>query len=290
MARGTAHIDREAHGAACLCDADKSLLHQSATNLDPSSTGSPVLKYEGIRLVNKSVRPIIDGGKYYGTTTTMAGIARTVQCTRRNDILAVLGGLMDAEPDDVLVVNTSDSTLAVAGELFATEAVRRGLRAIVIDGPVRDTKQVRQLVSEDKLWVYATSVVPYAGTAQSPGNSQVPVVSSACRSAASIRACDQRASSNRISSGRRNPPSTGKALISRFGSACLTTGLPASGSPIYPTFTQSRSRPDDDSVGGWNRAPASPWVLGILMLILARRWGRLRFCGEASNGIPTCGI
>lgn len=108
-------------------------------------------------------------------STIMAGLARTVQCTRRNDILAVLRGLVEAEKDEVLVVNTSDSTNAVSGELFATEALRRGVLGIVVDGPIRDSNRLRQLVG-DKLRIFATCVTSYAGTEQSPGNVQIPVV------------------------------------------------------------------------------------------------------------------
>ena len=37
------------------------------------------------------------------------------------------------------------SRRAVAGELFPTEAARKGLAGIVIDGPCRDTKTIRTL-------------------------------------------------------------------------------------------------------------------------------------------------
>lgn len=64
-------------------------------------------------------------------------MCRTVRCF--NDFLTVIKALDDAQPGEVLVIDTMSSTRTVAGELFATEAKRRGLAAIVIDGPCRDT-------------------------------------------------------------------------------------------------------------------------------------------------------
>jgi 4-hydroxy-4-methyl-2-oxoglutarate aldolase len=146
---------------ACLCDADKILL---ASNKDDYA-------YKGLRLMNNSIRTIAGQG-------TMVGIVRTVQCTKRNDFLAVLRGLLDAHAGDVLVVNTSDSTRAVLGELFATEAYhRRGLAGLIVDGPVRDTNHLRKLKLDafSTFRVYASSVTPYAGTTQSPGTMQTIV-------------------------------------------------------------------------------------------------------------------
>jgi len=104
----------------------------------------------------------------------MVGVARTVKCTKRNDFLAVLRGLMEAQDEnEVLIVDTSDSNRAVAGELFCTQAEQKGLSGIVVDGPVRDTQAIQQLT-----WMrcYASSVTPYAGTTLSPGQMQTSVV------------------------------------------------------------------------------------------------------------------
>src|SRR5258707_611685 len=60
---------------------------------------------------------------------------------------------------------------ALAGELFATEAARRKLAGIVIDGACRDTLQLATL----QLPVYASRVCPAAGTAQRLGATQQAV-------------------------------------------------------------------------------------------------------------------
>lgn len=132
---------------ACLCDADKSV---STTRLD--SFYQPISLLEGLR-------PLMTGN-------TMAGIARTIQCSVPDDFLAVLDGLAGAQQDHVLIVNTMDSSRAVAGELFCAEASRRGVVGIVVDGPMRDTKYLRDFPN---VRCYAKRITPYSGTVHNLG-------------------------------------------------------------------------------------------------------------------------
>ena len=99
------------------------------------------------------------------TAKKIFGIARTVQLTDANDFLAVLQGLDEAQPGEVLCVNTRDSTIAVAGGLFFQEAQRRNLSGIIIDGPIRDISSIQQ----GNIPFFSTSVTPYSGTIKSPG-------------------------------------------------------------------------------------------------------------------------
>ena len=46
---------------------------------------------------------------------------------------------------DMLVVDSQGSDRAVSGSLFPTEAIRKGLAGIVVDGPCRDTRTIREL-------------------------------------------------------------------------------------------------------------------------------------------------
>ena len=62
-------------------------------------------------------------------------------------------------PGDVLVVATG-GTRAVFGELFATEARRRGLAGIVCDGFCRDLRGLRAI----GLPVFARGTSPRSGT------------------------------------------------------------------------------------------------------------------------------
>ncbi|HCK53942.1 MAG TPA: dimethylmenaquinone methyltransferase [Planctomycetaceae bacterium] len=134
---------------ACVCDANKSL---RAT--DPT--------IDALRVAAPAIRPVRTGLK-------LVGRAHTVRC--HNDFLAVIRGLRDAVADDVLVVDSQGSDRAVSGSLFPTEAIRKGLAGIVVDGPCRDTRTIREL----DLPYYARSHTPYAGTTSNPGQTQIPI-------------------------------------------------------------------------------------------------------------------
>ena len=149
-------------GSGPLCDADKSHRYAASTSDDPN-----LKAYAGLGLMCPLTMSLRNS-----KPNIMVGVVRTVQLARPNDFLPVLYALTECRSGDVLVINTSGSTRAVAGGLFTTDAARRGLNGIVIDGPVRDiadldsgsTKRDGSLVS-----VYSTSVTPYAGTAKYPG-------------------------------------------------------------------------------------------------------------------------
>jgi 4-hydroxy-4-methyl-2-oxoglutarate aldolase len=91
----------------------------------------------------------------------MAGPAFTV--VAEDDHLPVLSALADAGPGDVLVIATNGGSRAVFGELFATEARRRGLAGIVADGFCRDLHGLRGI----GLPVFARGTTPRSGTAVS---------------------------------------------------------------------------------------------------------------------------
>ena len=113
---------------SALCDADKSL---------------PVVDAE-IRAMVPDVR--------------MAGPALTV--VAEDDHLPVFSALAEAAPGEVLVIATGGRRLAVLGELFATEARRRGVAGVVIDGYCRDVHGLRRL----GLPVFARGTLPKSGS------------------------------------------------------------------------------------------------------------------------------
>jgi 4-hydroxy-4-methyl-2-oxoglutarate aldolase len=88
----------------------------------------------------------------------MAGPAFTI--VAQDDHLPVMSALAEAAPGDVLVIATNGGSRAVFGELFATEASRRGLAGIVADGFCRDLRGLRRI----GLPVFARGTTPRSGT------------------------------------------------------------------------------------------------------------------------------
>ena len=128
---------------ACVCDAEKSVQLQ-------------------LRVIDPQIRPLRRGLK-------MVGLAHTVQC--KDDFLTVIQALFEAQAGEVLVIDSQASQRALTGELFPTEAIRKGLAGIVNDGPCRDTAAVRAL----PLPYYARSVDCRAGATQQLFATQIPV-------------------------------------------------------------------------------------------------------------------
>lgn len=116
-----------------------------------------------IRVMDGGLRPVRLGLKLIGRAYTLRAV---------EDFMTLLVGLAEAQPGEVLVVDTGGSRHAVVGELFSIEAHRRGLAGIVVDGPIRDTVTIRTL----DLPVYARSCSPVAGTTQKIFERQTPIV------------------------------------------------------------------------------------------------------------------
>ena len=127
---------------ACICDADK--------------------EHGVLRVVDPELRPVHAGLK-------LIGRAHTVRC--HEDFLTVIKGLRDAEPCEAIVIDSQGSRRALTGGLFPTEAHRKGLAGIVIDGPCRDTAAIQRI----NIPYYARSVSCVAGTASQIFETQVPV-------------------------------------------------------------------------------------------------------------------
>ena len=129
---------------ACLCDAEKALSL-------------------GLRVMSSDLRPIRDGLK-------LVGIAHTVRC--HDDFLTVIKALRDAQAGEVIVIDSQNSTRALTGELFPTEAMRKGLAGIVNDGPCRDTVIVREM----EIPYYARSVCCIPGRTNKLFETQIPII------------------------------------------------------------------------------------------------------------------
>lgn len=115
-----------------------------------------------LRVVAPDIRLVAPGQRMLG---------RAVTAEANGDLMSVIAALHASSPGDVLVVQAGSTDRAVAGELFATEAIRRGLAGIVIDGRCRDTPTLRQL----GLPVFARGATPIAAPAHRVPVTGLPV-------------------------------------------------------------------------------------------------------------------
>lgn len=102
-----------------------------------------------LRVLPRELRPFTHGVKMIG---------RAVTVEARGDLIPVLAGLQQAGSGEVLVVDAGSTSHAVLGELFASEAIRRGLAGIVVYGLCRDTATLAEL----PLPIYALGSTPRA--------------------------------------------------------------------------------------------------------------------------------
>lgn len=124
---------------ACLCDVNKK-----------------------IRVLDPAIRPLRPDLKLFGS-------AHTVRCY--NDYLTILKALHDAGPGEVLVVDGQGGRMAIAGEMFANEACRKGMTGMIIDGYIRDTQAIQKL----DFPVYFRSIFPVSGGSNKIFETQVPI-------------------------------------------------------------------------------------------------------------------
>lgn len=129
---------------------------QLADRLRPLTCASLCDVDKHLRFIDPEIRPLNAFDK-------MVGRALTIKC--RDDFLTVLYALSQAKAGDVLMVEAGGGKAAVSGELIATEAQRRGLAGIVIDGACRDSATLQKL----EMPFFARHVSPMAGTSNRLG-------------------------------------------------------------------------------------------------------------------------
>ena len=106
---------------------------------------------KSLPVVDPAIRAMLPGLRLEGPAFTVVA---------EDDHLPVFAALEAAAPGDVLVIATNGGTRAVFGELFATEARRRGLAGLVVDGHCRDLRGLRDI----GLPIYARGTTPASGT------------------------------------------------------------------------------------------------------------------------------
>jgi 4-hydroxy-4-methyl-2-oxoglutarate aldolase len=92
------------------------------------------------------------------------GAALTAWC-HAGDNLMIHKALSLAQPGDILVVNTQGAGNSGFGELLATSAQKSGVRAVIIDGTVRDIDALEAM----GLPVYARGLCPNGCNKDGPG-------------------------------------------------------------------------------------------------------------------------
>ncbi len=117
------------------------------------STTSLVDASPGLRVLPPRLRPVVPGRHCVG---------RVVTARANRDLMSVIHALRESGPGDVLVVDAGGDDRAVAGELFGTEAQRRGLAGLVILGRSRDTATLAEL----DMPVWSTGFAPNAYAAK----------------------------------------------------------------------------------------------------------------------------
>jgi len=92
------------------------------------------------------------------------GAALTVWC-HAGDNLMLHKALSLAVPGDIVIMNTQGAGNSGFGELLASSAVRIGVRAVLVDGTVRDAEALEAL----GLPVYARGLCPNGCNKDGPG-------------------------------------------------------------------------------------------------------------------------
>ena len=128
--------------------------------------GTATVHEAGVRspLVDVPLVQILPGSK-------AAGPARTVRCGQ-GDNLMVHAAVAEAEAGEVLVLTMPEpEPVALVGELLATQALGRGVAALLVDAAVRDVDELREL----GLPVWARYVRVRGAEKQAPGTIGDPV-------------------------------------------------------------------------------------------------------------------
>jgi 4-hydroxy-4-methyl-2-oxoglutarate aldolase len=126
----------------------------------------PVANVSDVRnsfgVLDPAIRPVVAG---------LCGPAVTVKCYP-GSIITVHKALYEARPGDLLVVDgEGDMRGAMFGELMALAAHIKGLAGVIIDGPVRDLRELQAL----GLPIYARGFNPRVGTNRRVGQVGVPI-------------------------------------------------------------------------------------------------------------------
>lgn len=112
-----------------------------------------------------AIKPVVRGMR-------LTGIARTVRCYP-GDFLTLLKALAEAREGEVLVVDGGGMLeAALLGKLMVIEARRKGIQGFVVDGAVRDLRDLE----EAGVPIFARAATPRVGTAEHLQETQVAII------------------------------------------------------------------------------------------------------------------
>jgi regulator of RNase E activity RraA len=115
---------------------------------------------KSLHVLPAAIRPLVPGVRMAGRAATAAA---------NGDLMSILAALEVGGEGDVLVVSAGNSDEAVSGELFGTEAFRRRMAGVVIDGMSRDSAALKRL----GMPFYSRGVTPKAPPAMKVPEIQV---------------------------------------------------------------------------------------------------------------------
>ncbi|MBU1006080.1 MAG: orotidine 5'-phosphate decarboxylase [Candidatus Omnitrophica bacterium] len=111
----------------------------------------------------KGLRPVFAGIK-------MAGKALTVR-TYPGDWAKAVQAIDAAEPGQVIVIDAGGVGPAIWGELATRGAIQKKIKGVVVDGAIRDSKEIRDL----KFPAFSRLIMPAAGEPKGFGEIGIPI-------------------------------------------------------------------------------------------------------------------
>jgi 4-hydroxy-4-methyl-2-oxoglutarate aldolase len=113
--------------------------------------------------MNWELRPLLP--------VSFIGRALTAKATA-GDLASVFKTIDLAKPGDILVIDAADSgSVAIFGENTALSAINKGIKAVIIDGFLRDVNEINRL----SFPVICRGVVPNRGTLTGMGSWNIPI-------------------------------------------------------------------------------------------------------------------
>ena len=115
--------------------------------------------------MSAAIKPVAKGMR-------LTGIAHTVRCYP-GDYLTLLKALAEATEGEVLVVDGGGMLeAALLGRMMVLEARRKDIQGFVIDGAVRDLRDLEEV----GVPVFTRAATPRVGTAEHLRETQVPII------------------------------------------------------------------------------------------------------------------